>query len=58
MLWFNRNKEQERYYLLAGMGGQAYVRKQRFILKSALAAGFVVSMTLAAVLYLLNHVGR
>jgi virulence family protein len=58
MLWFNRNKKQERYYLLAGMGGRSYQRKQNFILKLALVAGLVVSVTLAVVLYFMNRAGK
>jgi len=51
-------KERKRFYLLPGMGGSAYRRKQKLILKSALAVGLVVSLVLAAVLYLLNRLGR
>ena len=55
MLWFNENKEQKRFYLLPGMGGRAYRRKQKFILKSALITGLVVSVVLTVVLYWINR---
>ena len=44
--------EKERYYLLPGQGGSSYRRKQRFILKSAIVVGFVVSAILAVVMFL------
>jgi high-affinity Fe2+/Pb2+ permease len=40
------------------MGGRAYYRKQKFILKWTLAAGLVVSLVLAVILYWLNHPGK
>jgi len=42
----------ERYYLLPGQGGSSYRRKQRFILKSSLIVGVVVSGLFALVMYL------
>jgi hypothetical protein len=48
-------KERERYYLLPGQGGQAYRRKQRFILKWSILAGLAVSAVMGAVLYWLNR---
>ena len=44
--------DKERYYLLPGQGGSSYRRKQRFILKSSLIVGAVVSGIFALVLYL------
>jgi hypothetical protein len=55
MLWFNENKENQRFYLLPGMGGRAYRRKQKFILKSALVVGLVISILLTLVLYWFNR---
>ena len=55
MLWLNENKEQKRFYLLPGMGGRAYRRKQQFILKSALVVGVVISTALAIALYLISR---
>ena len=45
--------EKERFYLLPGQGGSSYRRKQRFILKSAIVVGVVVSALLAALMFLL-----
>jgi hypothetical protein len=50
-----RNRPQddrERYYLLPGQGGSSYRRKQRFILKSSLIVGVIVSGIFALVMYL------
>ncbi|MBP9901314.1 MAG: hypothetical protein IT579_02125 [Verrucomicrobia subdivision 3 bacterium] len=44
--------DKERYYLLPGQGGASYRRKQRFILKSSLIVGVIVSGILALVMYL------
>ena len=43
--------EKERYYLLPGQGGSSYRRKQRFILKTAILVGVVVSAILAVVMF-------
>ncbi len=50
-------KERKRFYLLPGMGGRAYQRKQKVILKSSLAVGLVVSVLVALAFYLLNRHG-
>ncbi len=50
-----KEREQRRFYLLPGMGGRALRRKQRLILRWSLAAGLVVSIVLAVLLYLLNR---
>ena len=44
--------DKERYYLLPGQGGSSYRRKQRFILKSSLIVGAIVSGLFALVMYL------
>ncbi len=54
MFGFKRNKETERFYLLPGQGGQAYRRKQKFILKWSIVVGLVVSAVLGALMYFLN----
>jgi hypothetical protein len=54
MFGFKRNKEAERFYLLPGQGGQAWRRKQKFILKWAVVVGLLVAAILGAVLYFLN----
>ena len=48
-------KERERFYLLPGMGGRAYRRKYRFILKWAVVAGLLTSAIVAALLYFLSR---
>jgi hypothetical protein len=58
MFWANNDKaakEQKRFYLLPGMGGRAYRRKQEIILKSSVAVGLLVSALIALALYLLNR---
>jgi hypothetical protein len=54
MLWGKRDKERERFYLLAGMGGRGLRRKRRLYLICSIAAGLAVSAILGLVLYLLN----
>jgi hypothetical protein len=51
----DKDKEKKRYYLLPGQGGKAHRRKQRFILKWSVIAALVVSVILAAVMYLLSR---
>lgn len=46
-----REKEKERYYLLPGMGGRAYQRKQRVMVKAALIVGLIVSALFALIAY-------
>jgi hypothetical protein len=48
MGFFFRDKEQDRYYLLPGMGGRALRQKQKASLIWALAVGLVVSAAIAA----------
>jgi hypothetical protein len=55
MLWFERDKEQQRFYLLPGMGGRARRQKELRILRWSLAAGLVVSAIVACILYLLSR---
>ena len=57
-LWFEPDRERQRYYVLPGMGGKAARRKNRLILRWAIAAGLFVSAALASLLLLLNHHGR
>ena len=49
------DKEPERYYLLAGMGGRAARRKNLYFLKWSIIAGLGISAILAALMYLLNR---
>ena len=50
--------EKERFYLLPGQGGSSYRRKQRFILKTAIIVGAVVSAILAAIMYFMYRAPR
>lgn len=49
-----KEREQKRFYLLPGMGGRALRRKRRVILRWSIAAGLLVSVALAGLLYLLH----
>ena len=55
MLWFGRNKEHQRFYLLPGMGGRALRRKQLLFLRWSIAIGLVASAIVACVLYLISR---
>jgi hypothetical protein len=55
MLWFARNKERQRFYLLPGQGGSALRRKHRRFLVLSIAIGIVVSAILAGLLLLLSQ---
>jgi hypothetical protein len=58
MFGFDKNKERERYYLLAGMGGKAARRKHRWMMKWALATGIVVSIVLGVAMYFIQRYGH
>jgi uncharacterized protein YfiM (DUF2279 family) len=55
MFGAKRNKEAERFYLLPGQGGQAYRRKQKFILKWSIVVGLLFSLALGALMYWLDR---
>ncbi len=55
MFWSEKDREKDRYYLLPGMGGKAFRRKRRLILRWTLAAGILVSALVACILYLLSR---
>ena len=55
MFGLARDKEKDRFYLLPGMGGRAFRRKQRLILWWAILAGLLVSSLVAGVLFLLSR---
>jgi hypothetical protein len=56
MFWSKSNKERQRYYLLAGMGGSSARRKQRIILIWSLAAGLLVALVLTLAMLWMNRV--
>jgi hypothetical protein len=58
IFWFKRDKERQRFYLFAGMGGRAARRKHKLILKWSLVIGIVVSGVLATALYFMNQAGK
>jgi len=51
MFWQSKDKGQQRFYLLPGMGGKAFRRKQKIILYWSIAAGLAVSALAACILY-------
>jgi high-affinity Fe2+/Pb2+ permease len=51
MFWRKKDKEKERFYLLAGMGGRSARRKHLVILLWSLVAGLLVSIAFAIALY-------
>jgi hypothetical protein len=55
MRWFKRDKEKDRFYLLAGMGGRALRRKHRLFLGWSIVFGVVVSAIVACLLYLMSR---
>ena len=55
MLWFERDKERHRFYLLPGMGGRARRQKELRFLRWSIAAGLLVSAILACILYLISR---
>jgi hypothetical protein len=55
MAWFGKAKERGRFYLLPGMGGRAYRRKQKLFLQVSLVAGLLASAALAGLLYWLHR---
>jgi hypothetical protein len=55
MFGSKRNKETERFYLLPGQGGEAWRRKQRFLLKWSVAVGVLVALVLGVLMYFLNR---
>jgi hypothetical protein len=55
MLWFARNKERQRFYLLPGQGGSALRRKHRRFLGWSIFIGIVVSAILAGILLVLSQ---
>jgi hypothetical protein len=54
MMWPKQNKEKERFYLFAGMGGRALRRKNKVFLAWSIAAGLLVSVLVAVALYFVN----
>jgi hypothetical protein len=58
MFWTDKNKEQERFYLLPGQGGRAARRKHRILLLWSVVAGLFVSAALAGILYFINRPGK
>jgi hypothetical protein len=55
MLWFDRDKERERFYLLPGMGGRARRQKEMRFLRWSIAAGLLGSAIVAVILYLISR---
>jgi len=49
-----RTKDQQRFYLLPGMGGSNLRRKRKWMLRWSIVAGVFTSVILAVVLYWLS----
>jgi hypothetical protein len=58
MFGFKKDKERERFYLLPGMGGRAYRRKQSFILKVAIIVGLLVGGLFALMTWFIHSSPR
>ena len=55
MLWFERDKEKDRFYLLPGMGGRARRQKELRFLRWSIVVGLLVSAIMACILYLISR---
>jgi hypothetical protein len=55
MLWFERDKKRQRFYLLPGMGGKALRRKRRMFFWWSIAVGLFVSAIVGYVVYLISR---
>lgn len=53
--WSKEKKEHRRFYLLPGMGGRAFHRKQRRFRNVAILVGVLVSALFALAMYWLNN---
>ncbi len=51
----DKDKDQNRFYLLPGQGGRAHRRKQWRILAGALIAALVVAGVMAALMYFMDR---
>ena len=51
------DKERKRSYLLPGMGGRGYRRKQNLILTCSIIIGLGVAVILATLMYWLDRLG-
>lgn len=49
-----RNKEQERYYLLPGMGGRSLRRKRLLMLAWGIVIGVIVAASVGIGMYYIN----
>jgi hypothetical protein len=58
MFGFDRNKEPERYYLFAGMGGRSARRKHKWMMRWAIFTGLAVSIIMGVVMYFIHRAGR
>lgn len=54
MFGFKKDREKDRFYLLPGMGGRAYRRKQSFILKVSIVVGLIVAGLFALAMWFLH----
>jgi hypothetical protein len=57
VLFGNKNKPRERFYLLPGQGGRNYHRKQRFILGWTVVVSLLFGLALALAMWWLARPG-
>jgi len=58
MFWSKADREQERFYLLPGMGGRAARRKHAYFLKWSVVVAVALSALLGLAMYLINRLGE
>jgi hypothetical protein len=58
MFGFERERERQRYYLLAGMGGRSARRKHKWMMQWAFFTGLIASIILGLALYFIHMYWR
>jgi hypothetical protein len=58
VIFRNKNKPRERFYLLPGQGGKNYYRKQKFILGWTVAISLVLGFVMAGLMWWLARPQR
>lgn len=58
MFGFKRDREKDRFYLLPGMGGRAYRRKQNLFLKVSILVGILAGAAVALIMWYAHSAGQ
>lgn len=58
MLFRNKNKPRERFYLLPGQGGRNYHRKQKQIMRWTVAISLMLGVVMAGIMWWQAHPHR